>query len=72
MKYFFRYFQRLLNLVLLQRHRSKVAQAAKPADEANPRPVRKKTNTRRRAASKAGLAACATKGLTQGQSLRAA
>jgi hypothetical protein len=35
------------------------AQAAKPADEAKPRPVQKKTNTRRRVASKAGLAACA-------------
>jgi hypothetical protein len=31
-----------------------VAQAAKPADEAKPRPVRKKTNTRRRMTSKAG------------------
>jgi hypothetical protein len=38
-----------------------VAQATKPADEAKPRPVRKKTNTRRRAAGKAGLAACTTR-----------
>jgi hypothetical protein len=37
-----------------------VAQAAKPADEAKPRPIRKKTNARRRATSRAGLAACAT------------
>jgi hypothetical protein len=47
-----------------------VAQAAKPADEAKPRLIRKKTNTRQRMTSKAGLAAWATCGLTQGQTLQ--
>jgi hypothetical protein len=38
---------------LLQCQHPKVAQAAKPADEAKPRPVRKKTNTRQRMTNKA-------------------
>jgi hypothetical protein len=52
--------QTLQGMTQGQAAKSLVAQAAKPADEAKPRQVREKTNIRRRAAGKAGLAACAT------------